>query len=74
MARDVGLIQLELERLRSIRSGGTRMVQEGENRLEHRSDSELVAAISALESELREASGATTVRNVTVRTAPMKGW
>lgn len=74
MARDVGQIQLELERLRSIRAGGVRFVQEGENKLEHRTDAELVAAIASLEAELKEAAGTTTVRNITVRTAPHKGW
>jgi hypothetical protein len=74
VARDVGLIQLELERLRSIRAGGVRSVQEGDNRLEHRSDAELVRAIRALEDELAQASGATTVRSVVVRATANKGW
>lgn len=74
MARDPGAIQLEIESLKKLRASGFKAVQEGENRLEHKSDAELVRAIASLEAELREASGSTVVRNVTVRCSPCKGW
>lgn len=74
MARDPGLIQLELEALRSARASGQASIREGDRSIQYRSDVELRNAIAALESELREASAATQVRNVVVRTASGKGW
>lgn len=74
MARDPGLIQIELENLRSIRAGGVHSIREGDREVAHRSDAEIVAAIRALEAELAKAVGATQPQNVIIRTAPAKGW
>ncbi len=75
---DVAELQTRLEKLRKARSSGvsrfTYTRQGVERTIYYKTDSEMLAAISALESEIAAIQGATRVRNVVVRTAPQKGW
>jgi hypothetical protein len=58
-----------LDSLRSIRAGGEREVQYGEDRVVFRTDAELAAAIDDLERQIATASGARPVRMVRFSTS-----
>jgi hypothetical protein len=67
---DITTLLADLERLKSARRSGTKVVQFEDYRTEFRSDAELVAAIATLETEILGGAGP---RNVVLRSPTNKG-
>lgn len=63
-------LQSQLDALRAMRAGGVRRLRMGEREIEHRSDTELAAAIADLE---RQIAALSTGRVTTVRIHSSKG-
>jgi hypothetical protein len=72
--RTAATVLAELDALRSARASGALEIRTGLDVLRYRSDAELAAAISALESELEQAQGTARSRTVVIRGLANKGW
>jgi hypothetical protein len=64
---DAATLRSQLENLKAARATGAREIWIGERRVQYRSDRELAAAISALETEFAAAAGAPKPSTVIVR-------
>lgn len=69
---DLAELRTRLEKLKSNRAAGVHRVGEEDQFVEYRRDSEIAAAITALEAEIARKEGRGSARSIVIRSN--KGW